>query len=524
MTGQVSERAALAELSRRQCYGSLEAFAKLIWPVVNPNRELLWTWHMTATCRHLEAWLNGTIQRLIINMPPGHSKSFLVSLAAPCWAWLDRPHLRFIGASYDMALSNKLNIKRRTILDSTRYRVFLRPKWGKAKGQWGKILFCNDVEGFMRAASTSTGIMGDHCDFMIIDDPLKARDAWGPPLKGHVDWFKEDACTRFGDLVNACICLVMQRIHPEDLSGYFLKEEPERWEHFNLPTEFDPDNRCSTSIGWEDPRTEKGELLCPTRFPAEVLDSLKVTLGAASFAGQHNQDPTVGGGQMFNSSWWQKWTPDPEFGGLPGKVDQWVISIDAAFGESGKSAGDWNVTLVVARIGNKAYVITEARARAEFGEFLTFLFGELVADGERRAGGGFADRWKDVPFWRIERAANGAAIVSALKQRMPNSCDIRSVVPVDSKEARAATVAPLVESGHVLLPADAPWVDDFIEEASKFPNTSHNDRVDALTQALDFFGNSIGISAFRPELPKPPPAPTEASLMHRRWAQRGQSR
>lgn len=524
MTAQVSHRAALAELARRRCHGGLEPFAKLIWTVVNPGRKLKWSWHMTVMCNHLEAWLSGEVQRLIINLPPGHSKSFLVSVAAPTWAWLTRPHLRFICASYDMPLAIKLNLQRRLVLDSDRYRIFLRPDWKRAPGEWNKGYFVNNQRGFMRAVSTKSGVMGDHADLMIIDDPLRADDAWGPQLKGHVTWLDETASTRFGDLASACICLVMQRIHSEDMSGVLLEREPDQWEHLNLPAEFEPENRCSTALGWTDPRTEAGELLCPERFPAGVLDAMKVRMGTHRYSGQYQQDPTVGGGSMFNSEWWQRWTPDPEFGGLPGKVDQWVVSIDAAFGESGKSAGDWNVTLVVARIGNRAYVITEERARAEFGEFLTFLFGGLVSDGERRAGGGFADRWKDVPFWRIERAANGAAIVSALKQRMPRSCDIRSVVPEDSKEARAATKAPLVESGHVLLPADAPWVEDFIKEAAGFPNVSHNDRVDALTQALDFFGNSIGISAFRPELPKPPAAPTEASLMHRRWAQRGQSR
>jgi len=516
---RVSVRAARAERAKRACYRSLKAYAHLIWPIVNPDRKLKWTWHMDALCLHLEAWLRGEAPRLIINLPPGHSKSFLVSIAAPTFAWLEQPSLRFICASYGMELATDLNEARRLVLDSDIYTEFLNPGWGRAPGRWNKTYFVNDQRGYMRASSTKTGILGGHADKMIIDDPLRAEDIYGPPLKDHVTWFTDTASTRFGDLMTASVCIVMQRIHVEDLSGYLLASEPDRWCHLCLPAEFESDRRCSTAIGWIDPRTVEGELLCPERFPPEVLDPMKARFGSNGGKGwfaQYQQDPASGGGKMFNSAWWQTYDV------LPDKVDAWVISIDAAFGEKkdAKREDDYNAVLVGARVGNRLYLVDCKCRRAEFNEFKAFLFGDLVDGGERHKGDGFANTWSQVPVWLVEQAANGAAIVSELKRKLPRNCSVKSIKPEDSKQARAAVTAPLVESGHILVPK-ASWVAPFIEEASKFPNTTHNDRVDALTQMVDHFGSVLGISAFRPEVAKPQ---TAAAVAYRKWGGKGQKR
>ncbi|PHR17658.1 MAG: hypothetical protein COA38_20550 [Fluviicola sp.] len=520
MSQGLSVRAARAERARRACYRSLKSYAYLIWPIVNPDRKLEWSWHMDALCLHLEAWLRGDVPRLMINLPPGHSKSFLVSIAAPTFAWLTKPSLRFICASYGMELATDLNEARRLVLDSDVYREYLNPGWEPQAGRWLKTYFVNNKRGYMRASSTKTGILGGHADKMIIDDPLRVEDIYGPPLKGHVSWFTDTASTRFGDLKSASVCIVMQRIHVEDLSGYLLELEPERWCHLCLPAEFDPERRCSTDLGWTDPRKVKGELLCPDRFPDEVLAPLKAKFGSNGGKGwysQYQQDPAKGSGRMFNTAWWQ------EYDVLPDKIDAWVVSIDASFGEKkdAKREDDFNATMVGARCGNRLYLVDCRHARAEFNEFKAFLFGELVDGGERHARDGFADKWIQVPTWLVEQAANGAATVSELKRMMPRSCSIHSINPTDSKQARAAVTAPLVESGHILVPKGAAWVKDFIEEAGKFPNTTHNDRVDALTQMRAHFGALLGISAFRPEVSKPP---TEAAAMHRRWGGIGQAR
>ena len=513
----ISHRAARTERARRASQSSLECFARLIWPIVNPGRVLKWSWHMTALCEHLEAWLQGEVPRLIINLPPGHSKSFLVSVAAPTWAWLARPELRFICASYDMPLATKLNLQRRLVLDSPRYRSFLAPSWTKAAGEWGKTYFVNSERGFMRAVSTKTGVTGDHADLMIIDDPIKPEDIWGPQLRAHVEWLDETASTRFGDLGSACVCLVMQRIHSEDMTGVLLEREPERWAHLNLPAEYVAESKCSTAIGWSDPRTTDGELLCPERFPADVLDQMRVRMGTVRYSCQYQQDPIVGGGRMFNSDWWT------EYDDLPDKIDSWCISIDAAFGERKgvRSDDDYNAVIVGARVGPRLYLVDCVCRRAEFNEFKTFLFGAIVNDGERHAGDGYAHRWRHVPTWLVEQAANGAAIVSELRRLIPRQCAVKSIKPSDSKQARAAVTAPLVESGHILVPRGAAWVPAFIEEAARFPNTAHNDRVDALTQLVDHYGEVLGIAAFRPEAPAPQ---TEAVATFRRWGGKGQAR
>lgn len=464
----ITPRQAREERAIRAARRSLRAFTKLTWPVLNPGVQLVWGAVHDAMAEHLEAVVSGQIKRLLITVPPGHGKTTLASINLPLWWWLSKPELRVIGASYDLKLATRINVNRRDVVRSDRYTM-LRPGFGLRVGQKGKTHFVNDRQGWMRAASTSTGITGEHADLAVIDDPLHADQVYGPELAGHVRWFREVLPTRFRDLRQARWVIPMQRLHEADLAGH-VKDQP-GVVHLNLPTTYNPARSTVTAIGWQDWRREEGELLFPERFPQDVIDQKKIDLGSAAYAAQYEQTPIVGEGNVFDRTWWRRYTllPSDQGGGL------WVGSVDANF-KAGED-GSYFVAQIWARFGAAFYLIDELRARLS----VTQAVAAIQA---------LAQRYPQVGDWLIEKKANGEAIIDMLRDKVPG---IMGIDPRSSKQARAAACAPWVEEGRAYLPEGhvADWIDEWIDEWAAFPRGRHDDRVDCGSQAMRFLGGGL---------------------------------
>ena len=446
---------------------------------------------MDAICEHLEAITRGELHRLVINVPPGHSKSTLVSVCWPVWEWLQAPEHRWIFGSYELGLSIRDNVSRRALITSDRY-AYLRPDWALELGSKQKTRFRNTQGGYMRAVSVGSGVTGDHADRIVVDDPIKPGDIYGPGLKDHTKWFDETVSSRFRDLRRAVWVVVMQRLHEKDLAGVLI--ETGDCEHLFLPASFVQKKRSTTSIGWADPRTKEGELLFPLRFPTDVLARQRKRLGPTQYSAQYQQDPTPpDDGNMFERGWWKRWRV------LPGGDGQWLGSWDFAF--EGEDDNDYVVGEVWYRRGADAYLVDQVRAKMTF-------------TASKYAMVDFASKWPNCNAWVVETKANGPAIISELRRKLPG---IIAKNPTKSKHARAAAVAPWVEAGNVYLPdADAVrphglsptsgwskpgWVLDFIEEHASFPRGNHDDQVDCASQALQRFGLSLGDEPIEEDTP-----------------------
>ena len=149
-----------AEQQRRAASGSLYEFVKQSWDVVEPGVPFIPSWHIEAICEHLEAVSSGDIRRLLINIPPRHSKSTIVSVMWPMWEWLTSPEEKFLCASYSGNLSIRDNLKARRLIQSPWYQA----RWGHmftlAGDQNAKQRFENDKTGYRLATSvggTATG-------------------------------------------------------------------------------------------------------------------------------------------------------------------------------------------------------------------------------------------------------------------------------------------------------------------------------------------------------------------------------
>lgn len=276
----------------------------------------------------------------------------------------------------------------------------------------------------------------------------------------------------------------MQRLHALDLAGEAIARGG--YEHLCLPMEFDPARRCSTSLGFVDPRDEVGELLFPERFPAPELAKLRIELGSTDYAGQFNQSPAPPGGLMFKRAWWRYWQPkglslppvrvDLEDGSttyiapidLPESFDEviqsWDMTFKATAGADNVAGGAWG------RTGARAFLLDQVCGKMTFTETVS-----AVVD--------FSDRWPEASAKLIEDKANGSAVMDYLSGTVPGMIPIE---PDGGKLSRANAVLPFVEAHNVYVPHPLlyPWVDGYLGEHDPFPNGARDDQVDQTTQAL----------------------------------------
>ena len=453
----------------------MSEFARQAWEVVEPTTPLRWNWHLDAICDHLEAVTDGRIKRLLINVPPGHMKSLLVSVFWPAWVWATRPEWRALFASYASELAIRDSVKCRTLLESEWFQDGLvQGQWRLAGDQNVKGYYVNDRSGFRIALSVGGKTTGFRGDAIVIDDPLNAMDAYSKSSRETcLLWWDQAMSNRLSDMRQGAVVVIMQRLHDDDLSGHLLKQGG--WEHLCLPSEFEPARRKTTSIGWTDPRTQPGEVLFPAMFPPDVLAEAKTTLGSAGFAGQHQQSPMPAEGGMFKRSWWRFWRRANEdvipaladrTVVLPEKLSRVLLSWDCAFKKTNESdrvaGGVWGAA------GSGRYLLDLAWDRMTFTETVAKLKAQAAAN----------------PLAHeklVEDKANGTAVIDTLKDVVSG---IIAVEPEGGKEARAAATSPQVEAGNVFLPLHAKWRDDYIEEHAAFPKAAHDDAVDQQSQAL----------------------------------------
>ena len=483
-----------AQLSRK---GSLHKFVRASWPILEPATPFADNWHIGAICDHLEALTFLEIQRLLINVPPGSMKSLLVSVMWPAWAWTFSPHFRWLFASHSQPLSTRDSVRCRRLIESTWYRERWGNRYALEHDQNQKTRFDNDRTGFRIATSVGGGATGERGHFRAIDDPHKVTDAASDQVReSQVEFFRKTWPTRTISADTDRSVVIMQRLHESDVSGYILSKKL-GYEHLCIPMEFEPSRRFFTKVktpaypyGWEDPRTEEGELLHPERMNREQLGTLKTELGPYDTAGQLQQSPSPAEGGLMKRGYWHFWCPpgtastlgpipiktgdgqvmvEPEE--LPDYFDQQAQGWDMSFKKLNTSdpvAGHVWAThganrYLLGRKSDKMGIVDTIKAVLELSEQFPEAYAKYV-----------------------ESAANGPAVVEMLGDKLEGLILATPQELGGSKTARVIAVLPAIAAGNVFLPhpAIAPWVWDFIEQCAQFPNAAHDDDVDAMTLTL----------------------------------------
>ena len=455
-----------AEKARRDFY----EFVIQAWHVLEPSTPFVDGMHVRAICAHLQAVKECRIRDLIINVPPGHAKSLLVCVFWPAWVWIDHPQTRWLFASYAANLSVRDSVKCRRLITSEWYQR----RWGRryqlAGDQNQKHRFENDRTGYRIATSVGGSATGERADIVVVDDPHSVDQAESDvQRRSAVEWFNGTMCTRLNDFTTGHRIVIQQRLHECDVTGDLLAKGG--FEHLYLAAEFELDRRCSTSIGWTDPRQEEGELLWPEKVSRAQLEMLKISLGSYRYAGQYQQRPSPAEGGIFKGLWWQYWRPEHmdlppvpvrladgsiaqvEAVAVPAEFDSQIQSWDMSFKD--KAGSDYVVGQVWGSKGADRFLLDQTRER-------------LDMPGTKEAVRQCSKRWPKATAKLVEDKANGPAVIQELKHELEGLIE---VTPEGGKVARAHAVSPMVESGNVYLPhpSIATWVADFTQEAEAFP-------------------------------------------------------
>lgn len=456
---------------------SLAAFARMAWPILEPSTELKWGWALDAICEHLEAVSVGEIARLLMNVPPGSMKSLLTGVIWPAWEWGPRSlqHHRFLATAHKQDLAVRDNLKCRRLIRSPWFQRL----WPVAltSDQDAKTKFENDRTGF-REAMAFTSMTGSRGDRVILDDPHSVDDANSPvKLAADITTFREALPSRVNNDRSA-IVIVMQRLHEQDVSAV-AKELG--YEHLMIPMRFEADRRCSTSIGWQDPRTEDGELMFPDRFPEKQVVELETILGSYATAGQLQQRPAPRSGGMFQRS-------DFEIvEALPSGRGQTVRAWDFAATQAapGKRP-DWTVGVRVTLIGDVFYVEDVVR-----GQWKPSLVEQTLVNTASQDGANVTIRMPEDP------GAAGKADAQT-KVKLLKGYAVKPVRPTGEKSVRARPASAQAEAGNVKLVRGL-WNTAFLDEVCVFPAGMHDDQVDAFADAINELAlgsSSYNIDAF----------------------------
>ena len=430
-------------------------FVKHVWP------EFIEGAHHKKIAEKFNDIANKKIKRLIINMPPRHTKSEFASFLLPAWMVGRRPNLKIIQSTHTTELAIRFGRKAKNLMDSAEYKQVFDTRLredSQAAGKWE-----TQQGGEYYAAGVGSAITGRGADLLIIDDPHSEQDALNmDSMERAYEWYTSGPRQRLQP--GGTIVVVMTRWNMKDLTGMLLKNQKtlksDHWELIEFPAIL-PSNQP----------------VWPEYWKLEELEGVKASLSLGKWNAQWMQNPTSEEGSLIKREWWQKWEKDY----IP-PLDHIIQSYDTAFLK--KESADysaittWGVFYPNEDSAANLILLDAVKERLEFPEL------------RKKA----MEQYK---YWNPE-----SVIVEAKASGLPLTYELRRMgIPVinftpsrgNDKHARVNSVAPLFESGQIWAP-DMKFAEEVIEECASFPYGDHDDLVDSMTQAVMRFrqGGFIG--------------------------------
>ena len=433
---------------QRKAKDDFMSFTKAVWP------EFIEGAHHRVIAQKFNDLANKKINRLIVNMPPRHTKSEFASYLLPAWMVGRNPKLKIIQATHTGELAVRFGRKAKTLIDSEEYsKIFdtsLRED-SQAAGRWETA-----QGGEYFAAGVGGAITGRGADLLIIDDPHSEQDAMSEKaFENAYEWYTSGPRQRLQP--GGQIVLVMTRWSKKDLTGILMdnqkKIKGDQWEVVEFPAIMDHG-------------TEK-KPVWPEYWKLKELESVKATLPAGKWNAQWMQQPTSEEGALIKREWWRKW--DKEF--LP-DVTYVIQSYDTAFLK--KETADYSAIttwgIFYPEEGGKPNIILldSIKDRFEFPEL-------------RR------EALEQYKYWNpdmviVEQKASGTPLTHELRQM---DIPVMTFTPSrgNDKHVRVNSCAPLFEAGLIWAP-DEQYAEEMIEECASFPYGDHDDLVDSMTMAI----------------------------------------
>jgi|TARA_Y100000592_G_C5449924_1_gene308148 predicted phage terminase large subunit-like protein len=429
---------------QEECQKDFIKFVKSQWPDFIEGR------HHKIIGEKFNKIAQGKLKRLIVCLPPRHTKSEFASTFFPAWMMGLRGNLKIIQTTHTAELAVRFGRRVRNIIDSDDYQnVFPNLSLeadNKSAGRW-----TTNQGGESFYAGVGGAITGRGADLLIIDDPVSEQDALSPTaMDGVYEWYTSGPRQRLQP--GGIIVIVMTRWSTKDLVGKVLKKQgddyADQWEVIEFPAIM----------------PESDTPLWPEFWKKEELLSVKASLPVSKWNAQWMQNPTAEEGSIVKREWWRRWETDvPAYSYV-------IQSYDTAF--SKKETADYSAITtwaVFEYLDQEQIILLDAkRVRLDFPELKKLA-------------------WEEYKYWEpdcilIEAKASGTPLTQELR-RMGIPVTAYTPSRGQDKIARMNSVAPIFESGMVWCP-DQDFADEVVEEMASFPYGDHDDYCDSSTMAL----------------------------------------
>jgi len=429
-------------------------FVNKMWPSFIAGR------HHAIMADAFERVANGELKRLIVNMPPRHTKSEFASYLFPAWFLGRYPEKKIIQTAHTAELAVGFGRKVRNLINQDDFQQVFPgislSSDSKAAGRWN-----TNKRGDYFAIGVGGAVTGKGADVLIIDDPHSEQEAalgaYNPEVYDKVyEWYTSGPRQRLQP--GGAIIVVMTRWSVRDLTGQIVKAATQRagadeWEVIELPAIM-----------------PSGDPLWPEFWPIEQLEALKAELPISKWSAQYQQDPTSEEGALIKREWWQEWEKDS-----PPPCEAIIQSWDTAFLKTQRADYSACTTWGVFNYPNEQgetvpnLILLDAyKEKLEFPEL-------------KRAA--YEKYWEYEPDQMIvEAKAAGSPLIFELRAM---GIPVTEFTPSrgQDKIARANAVSDLFASGVIWAPPTR-WAEEVIEECAAFPAGEHDDLVDSTTQAL----------------------------------------
>ena len=420
-------------------------FIKHVWP------EFIEGKHHKKIADKFNKLAKGEIKRLIINMPPRHTKSEFASFLLPAWMVGRKPDLKIIQSTHTTELAIRFGRKAKTLIDSAEYQQMFKTTLredSQAAGKWE-----TSQGGEYYAAGVGSAITGRGADLLIIDDPHSEQDALNmASMERAYEWYTSGPRQRLQP--GGAIVVVMTRWNMKDLTGMLLKSQKElkayKWEIIEFPAIL-----------------PSGKPVWPEYWKKDELEGVKASISIGKWNAQWMQNPTAEEGSLIKREWWKVWEKDT----MP-SLEHVIQSYDTAFLK--KESADysaittWGVFRPDQDSPPNLILLDAVKERLEF------------PDLRKKA-------MEQYRYWNPE-----TVIIESKASGLPLTYELRKMgIPVinftpsrgNDKHARVNACAPIFESGQIWAP-DMKFAEEVVEECASFPYGDHDDLVDSTTQAV----------------------------------------
>lgn len=456
-------------------------FFKEFWSATT-KEKFIYNWHIEYIAKELETVGKWIINRepkeydLLINVPPGSSKSTLCTILFPVWLWVNKPELVVISGSYDARLSISHASKSRSVIDSELFQKYFGYKVKVHPSFDAKTHYKTTEMGERIITSSGKSVIGSHAHVIIVDDPIDPKGVKSETVLATIEhWVEVVLPTRKVDKQNTPMIMIMQRLHESDPAGVWLSKigEDRHIKHICLP--------ASDEYDINPPELESNYidgLLDPHRMPWVVLKEFKTKMGSIEHACQFGQSTSAAGGNIFTN----EMLPIIKWHQLPDDFGRFVVNFTVDSADKEKKENDPTGILAYvsyeypARIENGIQVVVKylflldfVKIRARFSQRVKFIVD-------------FVKKWGSAnSMIYIEPASSGTAMYQYMKDTLHMNAVEWSMIEGD-KVRRLSSITPFGEA-HKIWAVEGAWNSEFRRIVTTFPNVKHDEEVDVLVMA-----------------------------------------